>query len=596
MIENELTPATREKEFIAYIPEFGLDFPNSNPSIARTAITLRQEGHDLTWRWKYRVSSKPIAPLWGEIAESLLSYTSQDLKRFPNSARAHTNLGTAFLGQGALDQAAEHFSIALSLDSRNCLALGSMARTRMLQDRLEESEVLYRRLREENPDDASSLVGLAQIAVLRGSFEEGVTLFQEAGRSESSKPLASYHLALLLMRLNRAREAIGYLKEANGAQAPWPALHEALAVAYVIVGNLHKAETEFKIALRYSPDSKPTVHGLAEVLYRQGKNAAAANILQGALAKHPDDVGAREILARIYEVNSEYKHARQQLLEAEPLTGVSSQDQSRIQNNIGVCTSLLEQRRNAAQWFAKSIESAPAASSIPYLNSARTDIELSDFDSAINALRLCQFQFPAAAPQIGPLLAACLSAQGKEIEAAQELRRTIEKGAHSALAYSMLGGLIVEGRIRDLDGAISVLEEGNDKYPRDARIGNNLAYAYLQAGLPGKARTILEDLIPDEAIGPTVMATWGLLRLWEGALEEGEERYKSAEKLAQRHHQIQLAEQVRQKMYLELAKSFVRSRNILKALPQIKKGLMLKGRKSFRRDLEDLRSELERIR
>ena len=57
MTENELTPATREKEFIDYIPEFGLDFPNSNPLIARSTITLRQEGDELRWRLKYRVSS-----------------------------------------------------------------------------------------------------------------------------------------------------------------------------------------------------------------------------------------------------------------------------------------------------------------------------------------------------------------------------------------------------------------------------------------------------------------------------------------------------------------------------------------------------------
>ena len=71
----------------------------------------------------------------------------------------------------------------------------------------------------ETPDDSSSLVGLAQIAVLEGSFEEGITLLRDAGRSESGKPLARYYLALLLMRLNRAREAIGYLKEANEFQA-----------------------------------------------------------------------------------------------------------------------------------------------------------------------------------------------------------------------------------------------------------------------------------------------------------------------------------------------------------------------------------------
>ena len=143
---------------------------------------------------------------------------------------------------------------------------------------------------------------------------------------------------------------------------------------------------KFKIALRFSPDSKPTVHGLAEVLYRQGKGVAAASVLQSALAKHPDDVGAREILAQIFEKNEEYKQARQQLLEAEPMAGVSSQDHSRIQNNIGVCTSLWNGGAMRLEWFAKSIESAPAASSIPYLNSARTDIELLDFDSADQCL------------------------------------------------------------------------------------------------------------------------------------------------------------------------------------------------------------------
>ena len=89
--------------------------------------------------------------------------------------------------------------MALSLDSRNCLALGSMARTRVLQNRLDDAKALYRLLHKETPDDSSSLVGLAQIAVLEGSFEEGITLLRDAGRSESGKPLARYYLALLLM-------------------------------------------------------------------------------------------------------------------------------------------------------------------------------------------------------------------------------------------------------------------------------------------------------------------------------------------------------------------------------------------------------------
>jgi tetratricopeptide (TPR) repeat protein len=271
------------------------------------------------------------------------------------------------------------------------------------------------------------------------------------------------------------------------------------------------------------------------------------------------------------------------------------EQRARILNNIGVCTSLLEQRRSAGQWFAKSIDSAPAASSIPYLNSARVDIELLDFDGAINSLRLCQMRFPEAERQLVPLLAMCLIERGDEIEAARELRRGIQKGADSSLAYSILGAIIVEGEIRDRDGAIAVLEEGYAKYPHDPQIGNNLAYAYLQAGLPGRARTVLEEVKGDGDTEVTLSATWGLLRLWEGDLQEGEELYRRAKSLARRKQQGRLAEQVQQKMHLELARYYLRKREITKALPEIRKGLNLKGRRSFRLDLDSLRSELERI-
>lgn len=596
MIENALTPATRRKEFIADVPEFSCDLPHPNPFVAGTSVSFRQYGLSLSWDWHYRTPAKPIAPLWGEVAESLLARTLREVERFPNSAGALANAGAAFLGQGALDKAAEHFATALNCDSRNCFALGGLARVRMLQGDLEAAKELYERLDLENPDDTSALIGLAHVAASRGQLEDGVFLLERAIQRESNTSLAKYHLALLLLRMNRSHEAIGHLRAAIRSDLRWPSMHQALGLAYVLAGSLRKAETEFRTALRLLPDDKRAVHGLAEVLYRLGENGGAIGVLHNALTKHPDDFQAREIIARAYERESAYKRAREQLLEAAPLVDESHIDQrGRILNNIGVCTSLLDQTRSASEWFARSIDSAPAASAIPYLNAARVDMDLFDFKSASIALRLCQQRFPEAGEQLVPLLAVCLAEQGYEIQAAQELRRVMQKGEGSSLVYSLLGAIIVEGEIRDLDGAIAVLEEGNAKYPHDSRIGNNLAYAYLQSGLPGRARTILEDTKKDEDTDVTLTATWGLLRLWEGHLEEGEKLYRQAETLARRKQQGRLAEQVRQKMHLELARYYLQKREFAKVLPEVRKGLNLKGRKAFRLDLESLRSELERI-
>jgi tetratricopeptide (TPR) repeat protein len=596
MNENEVTPESRRKEFIADVPEFACTLSHSNPFIPETSINLRQDGQTLSWDWRYRTPSKPIAPLWGEVAESLLSRTLRDAKRFPGSARALANAGAAFLGQGALEEAAQQFVAALHHEPHDPASLGGLARVRMLQGDLEAAKDLYERLHLVNSDDASASLGLAHVAVSKGELKDAVDLFERATQCDTGTSLAEYHLALLLLRLSRNSEAIAHLRSALRHEVRWPTMHEALGLAYVLNGSLRKAEKEFKTALRLIPDNERAAHGLAEVLDRLGENDGAIGFLNNFLTRKPQDAKARELIARAYEKASAYRRAREQLLEAEPLIDENHSDQRvRILNNIGVCSSLMDQAHSAGQWFAKSIDSEPTSSAIPYLNSARLDMELLRYESAISILRLCQLRFPNIQAQLVPLLAECLVRTDREIEAAQELRKLVEKGAATSLAYAMLGGIIVEPQIRDINGAISVLEEGYTKYPRDPRIGNNLAYVYLQAHLPGRARSILEDVGEFQEMDVPLIATWGLLNLWEGNLIEGEEKYKQAEALARRRGQTQLAEQVRQKMHLEIARYYFRRKEYAPILPEVRKGLLLKGRKSFRADLERLLAEVGRV-
>ncbi|MGA2458693.1 MAG: tetratricopeptide repeat protein [Terriglobales bacterium] len=594
MNDTNLTQAV-QKEFIGDIPEFPLELPKLNPFLVQTSATFREKDRTFECDFHFRDVTTSPASVESDLAESLVAERRRDLERFPNSIRARCNLASALLGQGRLGEAAEHLSTVLVSEPDNCLALGCMARIRLLQDNLAEARDLYIRLREVNPDDVSSSIGLAQIAVRREAFDEAVSLLKDAVSHPSDKPIARLHLAVLLLRLNRQHEAIRHLRFATQTAVRWPSLHEALGVAYVFNGDLQKAGKSFRAALTLFPDGPRALHGLGEVLYRQKRYDEAADVFHRAIQKEPDDAKNREILARVLEEQKEYRQAKQQLIEAKGFVDAKRPNQlSRIQNNIGVCTSLLDQAK-AGLWFDRSIQTAPVRSPIPYLNAARSEIELGNWDSAIRALQLCRLQFPKAGPQIGTLLAICLWYQNKFQEAVKELRLPIQAGEGTAIGYSLLG-LILTDNLYDYTHAIEVLKDGYKRYPGDACIGNNLAYAYLETGQPMRAEAILESIHPIEEFSTgavALTATRGLLKLWQGDLNGGEEDYTRAEALARQLQDGVLAERVRQKRHLEVARFYERREELDAAFEEVTKGLKFKRPTTYREDLEAMKSQLE---
>ena len=93
------------------------------------------------------------------------------------------------------------------------------------------------------------------------------------------------------------------------------------------------------------------------------------------------------------------------------------------------------------------------------------------------------------------------------------------------------------------------------------------------------------------AIAPT--ATLGLLLIAEGDFEGGRQKYKYAEQIARSGGNTELADVVRQKMYLELARAYQRCGQPAAARHEISKGLRVRGRESFRIDLQSLEGKMD---
>ena len=91
------------------------------------------------------------------IAEVLRAQMAESLAMY------YANLGTILATQGKLDEAMEQFRKALSINSRDVLALFNLGRARFDQDDYMEAKDLYERLVDVTPDDPIAWFQLGKV-------------------------------------------------------------------------------------------------------------------------------------------------------------------------------------------------------------------------------------------------------------------------------------------------------------------------------------------------------------------------------------------------------------------------------------------------
>jgi Flp pilus assembly protein TadD len=267
-----------------------------------------------------------------------------------------------------------------------------------------------------------------------------------------------------------------------------------------------------------------------------------------------------------------------------------------LANNIGACFDSDGDREEAHRWFLRALELSSDFSPIPYHNLATLYAREKQIGKALSVLNQCKARFPEDG-DTSTLIGAGLFEQERFREAATELERLMQTRKARPLAYSYLGGILCDD-LGDINGALRVLREGKELFPSDRAIANNLAYVLLMRGDVRVARRVLESISkggpstqPENEVA--LAATWGLLRLLEGNIKEGEKLYYRAEELAAQLGNKDLVLKVRQKMDLELARAHARLGDYQAASKRVQQGLLiLQGRKSYRRDLQDLERSL----
>jgi len=483
------------------------------------------------------------------------------------------------------------------LDPKHYLALLGLARLHAFQQKYKEAEELYVVLGKLYPKDVSAVISLGNIYFQQSNLAKAEEFLRKAIQLDRGSAAAHYHLAITLLREKKTHDAISYLKVAARLEEKSPAIHQALGVAYVVTGNLHRAERAFRTALTLSPRMPEAVHALGDILIRTQRPQDAIEILVPYVDRKGNDFIAREILAHAYYCAKKYRHSRDEMAfvfsSLNPTDTSTALARSRLLNNIGVCLAFENQPLESEKILLESLAASPRVNKSPYINLGVNYLRRQDFARAHKILTEGLSIFPKDAT-IHSTMALAFRGMGNYEGAIRELEATIECDGTRAMAYGDLGWALTEAA-KDYDKALAVLKEGYHRFPTNYLVVNNLAYTHLMRGDVREAREILESFkSPDE--NGLLSATWGLLHLWEGRVDSAKDYYTQAASLARSRGNRLLAQAVKQKMHLELARFFIRQQNKESAQHEISQALAIKDTgeygRLYTRDLLALQQDL----
>ncbi len=565
---------------------FRVEQPASNPFMTSATVVIGEDGKGIDDGTidvgVTEVMTADVRAMISDIHADIVAESQRQVDRYPSSARAYTNLGLALINNGQLHDAAKAFEAALKLVPWHYPAVINLVHVRIVQGQFDDAERMCAHLLRERPGDPNPLMSLADIAVRREDFVRGATLWQHAIDLQPGATFARLHLAVVLLRLSRHREAIAQLKVATRLNGRSAVLYQGLGVAYAFAKDQGRALRAFKTALTLAPGMSEAIHGLCDILLRQGKVKVAESTLKSYLTDTRDDAVAYDLLAWAYVQQNRFREARAQLFHALRVLGAAPSEaiqthRARILNNLGVCDWWLQEPEEAIRRFRDATNAHPD-SVLPYHNLARL-LMLQHPNDAREVLRDCAQKFSGDV-ETSTLLAAVYEIKGQYNEAIEELQHVVRTGKASADTVSTLAGLLTDCK-HDPAAGLELLDKA--RYvgsPADTAIAaNNRAYAYLMQGDIAAARDVLTSVQDGQVSSMAAIvlsATRGLL----------------AERLAKVQGQLTVVPMIRQKKHLEFARTYESMGNHMAAQCEVREGLSTPGRSRYQRDLEVLATKL----
>jgi Flp pilus assembly protein TadD len=388
----------------------------------------------------------------------------------------------------------------------------------------EAAYLALNRLADERGSDFRPRHALGRLLMSDGRWVDAVRVLADASRFRDSTASVFADLGAAFLQIGKLREAIGALRAALTKDAGLaPALNN-LGVCYLLHGDRARARKQFLHAIAIEPRCHAAIDNLVELYIADEDWSAAESMLAAYLEQNAQSEIALERLAWVKLATRSPAQARRLLERAvKSPNAVAS-----TWNNLAIVYVDLAEYTAAEDAFRRAIGMAPNQVSIR-TNYARVLTAHARHSAVLAALPP---DIAMSSPESAALRANALAQHVPSDDGTLAFLRAAYERYSDHADIQVLLGYVLTAFAQQHDDAIGVLTKGLTRHPDHPGLANNLAYALMKRDRLPEARKILEPFTPlISSVSPAAVfigATWGLLRIREGAFDEGCRYYQVA--------------------------------------------------------------------
>ena len=305
VIESSVIPLALIFEHRLYLPSMMLFL---------IPVTLGDRYIKLTWiRAGLVCLAVVVLSVWtyqrNAVWENTLTLWTDVVKKSPNKARPHLNLGESLSELERFDESLDHYLAAIRIKPDYTKAYINVGNAMQRQERTDEAINYYREAIRLGPSFAAVHNNLGNILAKQNKIQEAIYHYTEALRLEPDSAGTHYNLAIALDSQGNIPEAVHHYTEALRLNPAFADAHYDLGVAFQKQARLDEAISHFKQALKIQPDLNRALNHLAltYAAARQYENALAA--FKKIADLQPDNASHSYNIACMYALQNNTKES-----------------------------------------------------------------------------------------------------------------------------------------------------------------------------------------------------------------------------------------------------------------------------------------------
>lgn len=368
------------------------------------------------------------------------------------------------------------------------------------QGQLDQAELIYRQILDENPDDADATHLLGVVAHQRGQVARAVKLIDRAVRLSPDNPVYHCNLAESHRVAGNLAEAVAHAQKALRLQPHNADAHNHLGLALQGQGKHAEAVECFREAVALRPNFALALNNLGGALRESGRDDEALVALREAVRLVPNMPMARSNLGQLLLETGQKEEALEHCREAVRLVPNFPEGLS----NLGNVLRAMDQLAEAKDCYRKALAMTPGVAMI-HGNLGQALQEEGNLDQAI-ACYTKAIELDPKSARFESHLASALVQKEDLKGAADHYRRALVLKPDFAEAHNGLGQVLQE--TGDMPGAIKCYEEALRLKPDFADAYSNLGGVYAEQGDVARSEASYREAL---RIDPTYVGAYGVL-------------------------------------------------------------------------------------